>query len=71
MHKIVFTEILALLLGRKYYANIINTKGTSKCEVSSFIFRNKKEAMEHRKRLDSTVSYGYVETISFRSRKRY
>lgn len=26
MHKIVVTEILAFLLGRKYYANIINTK---------------------------------------------
>lgn len=67
----VLTEIVAVLLGRKYYANIIHTRGTSKCEVSSFIFRSKKEADEHRAALDHNLSYKFVETVSFRSRHDY
>lgn len=67
----VLTEIVAFLLGRKYYANIIHTRGTSKCEVSSFIFCSKKEADEHRAALDHNLSYKFVETVSFRSRHAY
>lgn len=67
----ILTEILALLFGRKYYANIIHTRGTDKCEVSSFIFRSKEEANSHRNALDSNLSYKFVETISFRSRREY
>lgn len=67
----VLTEIVAFLFGRKYYANIIHTRGTNKCEVSSFIFRNKKEADAHRKALQGNLSYMFVETISFRSRREY
>ncbi|MBD5314656.1 MAG: hypothetical protein HDS08_00565 [Bacteroides sp.] len=67
----VLTEILALILGRKYYANIIHTRGTNKCEVSSFIFRNKQEADDHRNALESNLSYKFVETVSFRSRREY
>lgn len=67
----VLTEILAFLFGRKYYANIIHTRGTDKCEVSSFIFRSKEEANSHRNALESNLSYKFVETISFRSRREY
>lgn len=67
----VLTEIVAFILGRKYYANIIHTRGTNKCEVSSFIFCNKKEADAHRKALQNNLSYMFVETISFRSRREY
>lgn len=67
----VLTEIVAFVLGRKYYANIIHTRGTNKCEVSSFIFRSKKEADAHRAALENNLSYKFVETVSFRSRREY
>ncbi len=42
MHSTVFKEIIAFLFGRKYYANIIATKGVAKVKLSvyrsSFIF---------------------------------
>ena len=67
----ILTEIIAFILGRKYYANIIHTRGTNKCEVSSFIFHSKKEADDHRYALESNLSYKFVETVSFRSRREY
>lgn len=67
----VLAEIVALILGRKYFANIIHTRGTNKCEVSSFIFRSREEADAHRAALEGNLSYRYVETVSFRSRKDY
>lgn len=67
----VLTEIVAFILGRKYYANIIHTRGTNKCEVSSFIFRSKQEANDHRNALENNLSYRFVETVSFRSRRDY
>lgn len=67
----VLTEIVAFIFGRKYYANIINTRGTLKCELSSFIFRSKKEAEKHRAALESNLSYKFIETVSFRSRREY
>ena len=67
----VLQAIIAHIFGHKYYANIINTIGTDKCEVSSFIHRSKEEAMAHKRDIESTLSFLYVETISFRSRKEY
>ena len=67
----VLTEIMAFILGRKYYANIIHTRGTDKCEVSSFIFRSRGEADAHRDALENNLSYKFVETVSFRSRREY
>lgn len=67
----VLTEIIAFLLGRKYYANIINTKGTKKCEISSYIFLHKVDAHRHREAMEDNLSYKVVDTISFRSRKDY
>lgn len=63
--------IISFIFGRKYYANIINTKGVSKCEISSFIFASKDDARKHQKDIESTHTYSYVETVSFRSRKEY
>lgn len=63
--------IVAFIFGHKYYANIVNTRGTVKCEVASFIFLSKEDAEIHRQSLETTRSYLYVETISFRSRKVY
>ena len=63
--------IFAFIFGHKYYANIIHTKGTSIRELSCFIFSTKQQAEEHRLTLETTRSYGYVETVSFRSREDY
>lgn len=71
MNTTVLTEILAFLLGREYYANIVATKGTAKKELCSFIFRTKAEADKHRDELDTTLSFKFIETVSFRSRHDY
>jgi hypothetical protein len=71
MYSTVLKEIIAFIFGRKYYANIINTRGTSKCEICSYIFCTKEEAEKHRVEVDGTMSYSYIETLSFRSRKLY
>lgn len=67
----VLQAIIAHIFGHKYYANIINTRGTDKCEISSFIHRSKEDAEKHKHEIESTLSFLYVETISFRSRKDY
>lgn len=71
MQTTVLKEIIAFLLGRKYYANIVGTKGIEKKEICSYIFRTKQEAEKHRDELSTTLSFNYIETISFRSRKEY
>jgi hypothetical protein len=67
----LLNKILAHILGNKYYANIVNTRGTNRCEISCFIFHTKEEAMKHKFSLDANRSFMFVETISFRSRKQY
>lgn len=71
MKTTVLKEIISFLLGRKYYANIVNVRGTNECEICCFIFLSKEEAQRHREELNATMSYTFVETISFRSRKTY
>ena len=68
MNTTVLKEVIAFLFGRKYYANIILTKGTTKQEICSFIFANKQAAERHRQDIEKTLAFQYVETISFRSR---
>lgn len=69
--KTVLMAIAEFLLGKKYYANIINTRGTTRNEISSFIFCTRQEAEKHKQELSTTMSYQWVETISFRSRNEY
>ena len=69
--KTLLEIIIDFLFGHKYYANVVYTKGTTKRELSSFIFSNKDQAERHRLGLETNYSFGYVETISFRSRKDY
>ncbi len=71
MNETVLQAIIAYILGHKYYVNIINTKGTEKCETTSFIHHSKAEAEAHRKQIESTASFLFVETVSFRSHKMY
>lgn len=67
----VLTSLLATLFGHKYYANIINTRGTDKIEISSFIFASLEDAQRHREQLSTTRSFIHIETVSFRSFKNY
>ena len=69
MNSTVLKEIIAFLFGRKYYANIVATKGTTKQEICSYIFATKEAANRHRLEIETTLSFRYIETISFRSRK--
>ena len=69
MHSTVFKEIIAFLFGRKYYANIIATKGVAKQEICSYIFATREAADNHRNEIETTLSFRFVETVSFRSRK--
>lgn len=67
----VLTKITDRLFGKKYYANVINRRGTTSLEMSSFIFATKQEAEKHRISLEMNLSFQWVETISFRSREGY
>lgn len=69
MDSTVLKEIIAFLFGRKYYANIIATKGIAKQEICSFIFASRELAQQHRDEIETTISYQFIETISFRSRR--
>lgn len=71
IHVRVFNEIMDFLFGRRYWANIVRTNGTAEADLCSFIFRSRKEADRHREQIDTTLSYTWVETICFRSRKEY
>ena len=69
MNTTVLKEIIAFLFGRKYYANIITTKGVAKQEICSYIFATRQAAERHRQAVETTLSFRFVETVSFRSRK--
>lgn len=69
MHSTILKEIIATLFGRKYYVNIIATKGVAKQEACSYIFASRDAAERHRREIENTLSFRFVETISFRSRK--
>lgn len=68
MHSTVLKEIIAFLFGRKYYANIIATKGIAQQQICCYIFATREAANRHRDELETSLSYRYVETVSFRSR---
>lgn len=67
----VLERLNHLLFGYKYYANIVATKGTTRVELCSYIFRTKEEADKHRSDVESTLTFRFIETVSFRSRKGY
>ena len=69
MNTTLITEIMDFVFGRKYYANVVKTNGLTDMQISSFIFANREAANRHRRELDTNLSYNFVETISFRSRK--
>ena len=58
MYSTVLKEIMAFLLGRKYYANIIATRGTTKQEICSYIFATKEAAERHRDEIEQLCHSG-------------
>ncbi len=71
MSNSVISVIIEFLIGKKYYANIINVIGTDGCQLCSFIFESPSDAEAHRREISSTRSYQWVETVSFRSRNDF
>ena len=71
MNETVLQAIIAHIFGHKYYVNIINTKGTDRCETTSYIHPTRESAEKHRREIESTSSFLWIETVSFRSRKVY
>jgi len=71
MHETVLQAIIAHIFGHKYYVNIINRKGTKHCETTSFIHPTREAAEKHKLEIESTSSFLWVETVTFRSRKVY
>ena len=69
MQSTVLKEIIAFIMGRKYYANIIATKGVAKQEICSYIFATREAAQRHREEIQATLSFTFIETVSFRSRR--
>lgn len=71
MKQTLIEKIIEHVLGHKYYVNIISTRGTFKCETTSFIHPTKQAAIEHKREIETTLTYQWIETISFRSHNRY
>ena len=64
----VLNLILDHLLGPKYYATSLITVGTDSSELTSAIHRTREQADAHRAQIDSTLSYRYITTITFRTK---
>lgn len=71
MQETVLQSIIAHIFGHKYYVNVVNTRGTDKCETTSFIHRSHDAAERHRREIETTRTFLFVETVSFRSHKEY
>lgn len=71
MKESVLERIIALVFGHKYYVNIINTRGTDRIEMTSFIHHTREDAEAHKRSILTTRLYDFVETVTFRSRNLY
>ena len=63
--------ILNALYGREYYAVIVGERGSDRYDLTSCIHHTAEEAEAHRRRIEMTRTYVYVETVRFRSRREY
>jgi hypothetical protein len=62
-------EIVDALLGRKYYAVVVGTRGKEMYFLTSDIFKSRAEAEQRREELRSNATFYYVEMHSFRSQR--
>ena len=66
MNSTVLKEIIAFLFGRKYYANIVATKGTTKQEICSYIFATKEAAKQHKLEIENNpIVYFCLKQLHF------
>lgn len=66
--KTILSSIIDFIFGRKYYATIFNTRGTTRCELNSYIFSSKEEAEQHKIRIESTAPvYFWAELETYRA----
>lgn len=66
----VLSEIINHLFGKKYYAVVVGTRGTTKQDICSYIFADKKSAEKHRTEIElNNRSFQFVDIISFRSKR--
>jgi len=68
--KRLFEEITTFLLGKRYYAVIIGERGSDRYYVASELHTTKASAEAHRRRIEQTVAYQYITTVTFRWRRR-
>ena len=71
MEKSLIQRILEYFFGFRYFANIINVRGTDRCEITCFIVRSREDAQKHAESVRSTLSFDFIETVSFRSHRVY
>ena len=65
--KRLFKEITAFLFGRVYYAVIVGERGSDRYDIASEIHLTQASAEAHRRRIEETRSFVYIETVKFRS----
>ncbi len=63
--------LIGYLFGHKHYVNIIGVRGTDEFTCTSRIHRTKADADKHRREIEETRSFVFIETITFRSREVY
>ena len=70
--KNLLRKISHFLFGRVYYAVIIGETGSGdRYDIASQIHPTRASAEAHRRRIEATRSFIYIETVRFRSRKNY
>ena len=69
--KTILRRIIEDILGHKYYVNIIALNGTDRIDMTSNIWSSRAAAKVHRRTIEQTASYTFIETVTFRSRNIY
>lgn len=69
MKQSLLSAIAEMILGRKYYANIVFNTYDGAHELSRFIFISPQAAKLHAAQVQSTHYFRFVKTVSFRSRQ--
>jgi len=70
-NKSILKRIIEDLLGHKYYVNIVGLTGTDRIDMTSNIWTTRGAAKEHKRIIEETASFTFIETVSFRSRVIY
>lgn len=67
--KRLFEEIMTFLFGQRCYAVIIGERGSGdRYYIASQVHFTRESADEHRRRIEQTITYVYITTVTFRWR---